>query len=131
MSQSLRPPATDRGKPKNSEGCSELSSIIYCRVNKMIVDRRFRGAYCLHQSLMMEAVRTSETSVESFYTALYRLKEDNSEHHTRRRENLKSHTIRRECHISTTNLAWTGPGADQGLRGKRPATNRHSHGTPK
>jgi hypothetical protein len=33
---------------------------------KMIVDRRFRGAYCLHHP------------------------EDSSEHHTRRRENLKS-----------------------------------------
>jgi hypothetical protein len=34
---------------------------------KMIVDRRFRGAYSLHHqgsSLMMEAVRTSETSVD-------------------------------------------------------------------
>jgi hypothetical protein len=29
---------------------------------KMIIDRRFRGAY----SLMMEAVRTSETSVDMF-----------------------------------------------------------------
>jgi hypothetical protein len=34
---------------------------------KMIVDRRFRGAYCLP--------------------------EDNSEHHTRRRENLKYHRV--------------------------------------
>jgi hypothetical protein len=48
---------------------------------KMIVDRRFR---------MMEAVRTSETSVENHFTRQY-IPEDNSEHHTRRRENLKSH----------------------------------------
>jgi hypothetical protein len=41
---------------------------------------------------MMEAVRTSETSVDNNFTRQY-IPEDNSEHHTRRRENLKSHTI--------------------------------------
>jgi hypothetical protein len=40
---------------------------------KMIVDRRFRGAYCLH------------------HQGRQYIPEDNSEHHTRRRENLKSH----------------------------------------
>jgi hypothetical protein len=61
---------------------------------KMIVARRFGGAYCLHQqgSLMMEAVRTSETSVDNNFTRQY-IPEDNSEHHTRRRENLKSHML--------------------------------------
>jgi hypothetical protein len=39
----------------------------------------------------MEAVRTSETSIENHFTRQY-IPEDNSEHHTRRRENLKSHT---------------------------------------
>jgi hypothetical protein len=39
---------------------------------------------------MMEAVRTSETSVDNHFTRQY-FPEDNSEHHTRRRENLKSH----------------------------------------
>jgi thiamine phosphate synthase YjbQ (UPF0047 family) len=39
--------------------------------------------------MMMEAVRTSETSADNF-TRQY-IPEDNSEHHTRRRENLKSH----------------------------------------
>jgi hypothetical protein len=39
---------------------------------------------------MMEAVRTSETSVDNNFTRQY-IPEDNSEHHTRRRENLKSH----------------------------------------
>jgi hypothetical protein len=39
---------------------------------------------------MMEAVRTSETSVDSHFTRQYN-PEDSSEHHTRRRENLKSH----------------------------------------
>jgi hypothetical protein len=51
--------------------------------------------YCLHHqgsssSLMMEAVRTSETSVDNHFTRQYN-PEDGSEHHTRRRENLKSH----------------------------------------
>jgi hypothetical protein len=39
---------------------------------------------------MMEAVRTSETSVDNHFTRQY-IPEDNPEHHTRRRENLKSH----------------------------------------
>jgi hypothetical protein len=39
---------------------------------------------------MMEAVRTSETSVDNHSTRQYN-SEDSSEHHTRRRENLKSH----------------------------------------
>jgi hypothetical protein len=38
---------------------------------------------------MMEAVRTSETSVDNNFTQQY-IPEDNSEHHTCRRENLKS-----------------------------------------
>jgi hypothetical protein len=59
----------------------------------MIIDRRFRGAYFLHHhpSMVMEAVRTSETPVDNHFTRQYN-PEDNSEHHTRRRENLKSHT---------------------------------------
>jgi hypothetical protein len=40
----------------------------------------------------MEAARTSETSVDSYFTRQY-IPEDNSELHTRRRENLKSHKI--------------------------------------
>jgi hypothetical protein len=39
---------------------------------------------------MMEAVRTSVTSVDNHFTRQYN-PEDSSEHHTRRRENLKSH----------------------------------------
>jgi thiamine phosphate synthase YjbQ (UPF0047 family) len=38
----------------------------------------------------MEAARTSETSVDNHFTRQYN-PEDSSEHHTRRRENLKSH----------------------------------------
>jgi hypothetical protein len=59
------------------EWCSELSSGMYCRV----------------KSGMMEAVRTSETSVGNYFRRQY-IPEDNSEHHTRRRENLKSQIIR-------------------------------------
>jgi hypothetical protein len=40
---------------------------------KMIVDRRFRG------TLMMEALRTSETSVDNHFTRQYN-PEDSSEH---------------------------------------------------
>jgi hypothetical protein len=39
--------------------------------------------------LMMEAVRNSETLVDNYFTRQY-MPEDNSELHTRRRENLKS-----------------------------------------
>jgi hypothetical protein len=39
---------------------------------------------------MMEAARTSETSVDNYFTRQY-IPEDNSELHTRRRENFKSH----------------------------------------
>jgi hypothetical protein len=42
----------------------------------------------------MEAARTSETSVDNYFTRQY-IPEDKSELHTRRRENLKSH-IRRK-----------------------------------
>jgi hypothetical protein len=38
----------------------------------------------------MEAARTSETSADNYFTRQY-IPEDNSELHTRRRENLKSH----------------------------------------
>jgi hypothetical protein len=42
---------------------------------------------------MMEAARTSETSVDNYFTRQY-IPEDNSELHTRRRENLKSHDVK-------------------------------------
>jgi hypothetical protein len=41
---------------------------------------------------MIEAVRTSETSVDNNFTQQY-IPEDNSEHHTHHRENLKSHIV--------------------------------------
>jgi hypothetical protein len=43
-----------------------------------------------HSSRMMEAGRTSETSVHNYFTLQY-IPEDNYELHTHRRENLKSH----------------------------------------
>jgi hypothetical protein len=61
---------------------------------KMIVDRRFRGAYCLHHQGW---VRTSEKSVDNHFTRQYN-PEDSSEHHTRRRENLKSHMNQLRSH---------------------------------
>jgi hypothetical protein len=48
--------------------------------------------YVKNICLMMEAVRTSETSVDNHFTRQYN-PEVSSEHHTRRRENLKSHLI--------------------------------------
>jgi len=61
------------------------------------IDRRFKSAYCLHHqasfiTLMMEVVRTSETSVNNYLTTRHYIPED-SKLHTRRRENLKSHII--------------------------------------
>jgi hypothetical protein len=51
-------------------------------------DRCFRGAYYLHhKALMMDAVRTSETSVKFNMTTRRYIPED-SKLHTRRRENL-------------------------------------------
>jgi hypothetical protein len=54
----------------------------------------------------MEAVRTSETSVYNHFTRQYN-PEDSSEHHTRRRENLKSHMylLFRKCDELNNTLA--------------------------
>jgi hypothetical protein len=41
----------------------------------------------------MEAARTSETSADDYFTRQY-IPEDNSEVHTRRRENFKSHKVK-------------------------------------
>jgi hypothetical protein len=59
------------------------------------VDRRFRGGCVLPPlliALMMETVRTSETSVNFNVITRSYIPED-SKLHTRRRENLKSHII--------------------------------------
>jgi hypothetical protein len=55
------------------------------------VYRRIRGA-CALIALMMEAARTSETSV-NFYQTARRNNPEDSCLHTRRRENLKSHNV--------------------------------------
>jgi hypothetical protein len=49
---------------------------------KIILDRYFRGAYLLHHQgwVMMEAVRSFETSVDNYFTRQYIL-EDSSEHY--------------------------------------------------
>jgi hypothetical protein len=47
---------------------------------------------------MLEAVRTSETSVDNHFTRQY-IPEDNSEHHTRRLESLKSHILISLCNF--------------------------------
>jgi hypothetical protein len=61
------------------------------------VYRRFRGAFCLrHQgdeyARVMEAARTSETSV-NFYQTTRRNNPEDSHLHTRRPENLKFHLL--------------------------------------
>jgi hypothetical protein len=43
-------------------------------------------------ALMVEAGRTSETSVDNYFTRQY-IPENKYELHTRRRENLKSHCV--------------------------------------
>jgi hypothetical protein len=62
------------------------------------VGRRFRGAVCL-QYLMMEAVRSDETSVNIYLTTWQYIPED-SKLHTRHRENLKCHTDPEEFNCS-------------------------------
>jgi hypothetical protein len=44
--------------------------------------------------LMIETAHTSETSVDNYFTRQY-IPDDKSELHTRRRENLKSHTTKK------------------------------------
>jgi hypothetical protein len=58
------------------------------------MDRRFRGAYDLHNQgvLMMEIVRTSETSAH-LNVIIRRYIPEDSKLHTRRRENYKSHKL--------------------------------------
>jgi hypothetical protein len=51
----------------------------------------------------MEAVRTSETSVDNLLTRQYN-PEDSSEHHTRHRENLKSHMLHNMLHNNISEM---------------------------
>jgi hypothetical protein len=64
------------------------------RIGEMIneVQNCLLGCSTTSSSRMMEAVRTSETSVDNYFTRQY-IPEDNSELHTRHRENLKCHKM--------------------------------------
>jgi hypothetical protein len=57
-----------------------FSDVLPC--SQVVVDRRFRGAYCLHhqRSLIMEVVRTSETSVYMYLTTRQYIREDSKLH---------------------------------------------------
>jgi hypothetical protein len=50
----------------------------------------------LSSGMMMEAARTSETSVDNYFTRQY-ISEDNSELRTRCRDNLKYHNVNVIC----------------------------------
>jgi hypothetical protein len=66
---------------------------MYCRVKQLSTDvSDVRAASIIRAmiALMMEAARTSETSVDNCFTRQY-IPEDKSERHTRRREDFKSH----------------------------------------
>jgi hypothetical protein len=81
---------------------------------------------------MMEAVRTSETSVDNHFTRQYN-PQDNSEHHTRRRENLKSHTeesqLRWFGHVCSMNNVRYPKMAWQAIQqGKYPEEGPDKHG---
>jgi hypothetical protein len=59
---------------------------IHC---KIVTAKVSTDTYC---RFVQNCLRTSETSVDNYFTRQY-IPEDNSEHHTRRRENLKSHVL--------------------------------------
>jgi hypothetical protein len=67
------------------EICSLVSNIKYS-------DRQTHYHCAVYQRQRLLTVRTSETSVDNHFTRQYN-PEDSSEHHTRRRENLKSHIL--------------------------------------
>jgi hypothetical protein len=73
---------------------SKIRAFRYIAPCSLGVHRRFRGAYCPHHqgddSLIMEAVRASETSVY-FSETIRRYVTEISNLHTRRRENLSYH----------------------------------------
>jgi hypothetical protein len=64
---------------------------MYCRVKYLSTDvSEVRATSII--ALMLEVARTSETLVDNYFTRQY-IPEDNSELHTRRRENFKSHMV--------------------------------------
>jgi hypothetical protein len=78
-------------EPRKPDGVIPFQTVVLQNLQKTVSSfehgvwrERYRHELNVHP---MEAVRTSETSVDNQY-----IPEDNCEHHTRRRENLKSHT---------------------------------------
>jgi hypothetical protein len=75
---------------------SSLSKVQNCLLGCTAVLNNCRPTFQRYvlppSSLTMEAARISETSTDSYFTRQY-IPEDNSELHTRRRVNLKSHFI--------------------------------------
>jgi hypothetical protein len=65
---------------------------MYCRVKKFSTDVSEVHAASIIIAMMMEAARTSETSLDNYFTRQC-IPEDKFELHTRRREILKSHTL--------------------------------------
>jgi hypothetical protein len=63
-----------------------------------VVNTEAGGTNRVHIRVMMDAVRTSETSVDNYCTRQY-IPEDNSELHTRLLENLKSHCVVETCSV--------------------------------
>jgi hypothetical protein len=73
--------------------CMAVAEQLYLYLSRQILfDLKWQEKESFQGSLMMEAVRSSETSVDNHFTRQY-IPEDNSEYHTRRHENLKSHRI--------------------------------------
>jgi hypothetical protein len=66
----------------------------YAELSGFITSDNFFAQYyqLLKKVLMMEATSTSETSV-NFYQTTRRYNPEDSHLHTRRRENLKSHSV--------------------------------------
>jgi hypothetical protein len=58
----------------------------------------------MNNNVSFRIVSTSETSVDNHFTRQY-IPEDNSEHHTRRRENLKSHNNVSDFTIECENIS--------------------------
>jgi hypothetical protein len=77
----------------------EDNSELHTRCRENLKSHLFKLAVFL-SSLMMEAARTSETSVDNHFTRQY-IPEDSAELHTRRRENLKSHLFKLAAFLSS------------------------------
>jgi hypothetical protein len=81
---------TQRLEEKSLASVGDRTSVVQS-VARDYTDWATPAPYILYYSLMMEGVHTSETSVNIYLTTRQYIPED-SKLHTRRRENLKSHT---------------------------------------